>query len=75
MQAHEACALPIYSDTGLAGMTMPMLVIAGDRDAFIKGPETARRIRANVPKDDVRLLSGVRSPRHRPAGTIGEFIQ
>nr|WP_062339444.1 alpha/beta hydrolase [Herbidospora sakaeratensis] len=42
-----------------AGLTMPVLVIAGDRDALIKGPETARRMRANVPEADVRLLPGV----------------
>ncbi|WP_062355414.1 alpha/beta fold hydrolase [Herbidospora yilanensis] len=67
-------ALPIYTDAELAGLTMPMLVIAGDRDALINGPETARRVRAGVPKADVRLLPGVGHLVTGQTETIREFL-
>lgn len=67
-------ALPIYSDADLSSLTMPMLVIAGDRDALINGPQTARRVRANVPKADVRLLPGVGHLVTGQTDTIGAFL-
>ncbi|GLX93858.1 alpha/beta fold hydrolase [Herbidospora sp. NBRC 101105] len=66
--------LRIYTDAELAGLTMPVLVIAGDRDALINGPETARRVRANVPKADVRLLPGVGHLITGQTGTVNEFL-
>ncbi len=66
--------LAIYTDADLSSLTMPVLVIAGDRDALINGPETARRVRANVPKADVRLLPGVGHLITGQTATIGEFL-
>ncbi|MFC7761705.1 alpha/beta fold hydrolase [Catellatospora bangladeshensis] len=39
---------------------MPVLVIAGDRDAMLDTRETARRMAAAVPHADIRVLPGVR---------------
>ncbi|GAB1818528.1 alpha/beta fold hydrolase [Herbidospora sp. RD11066] len=66
--------LPIYGDAELARLTMPLLVIAGDRDALINGPQTIRRFRANVPKADARLLPGVGHLVTGQTATIGEFL-
>nr|WP_062342798.1 alpha/beta fold hydrolase [Herbidospora sakaeratensis] len=66
--------LPIYTDAELAGLTMPLLVLAGDKDALINGPETARRVRAHVPKADVRLLPGVGHLVTGQTATVAAFL-
>ncbi|WP_066371064.1 alpha/beta fold hydrolase [Herbidospora mongoliensis] len=66
--------LPIYPDSDLARLSMPMLVIAGDRDALINGPQTARRVRAIIPKADMRLLPGVGHLITGQTATIGAFL-
>lgn len=52
--------LPVFPDAALRGLTMPVLVIAGDRDAMLDTRETARRMAAAVPHADIRVLPGVR---------------
>ncbi len=52
--------LPVFPDSALRRLTMPVLVIAGDRDAMLDTRGTARRMTAAVPHADVRVLPGVR---------------
>ncbi|MDH2430588.1 alpha/beta fold hydrolase [Sphaerisporangium sp. TRM90804] len=51
--------LPVFSDAALRGLSMPVLVIAGERDAMLDSGETARRLADAVPHAKVRLLPGV----------------
>jgi pimeloyl-ACP methyl ester carboxylesterase len=51
--------LPVFSDTALRGLTMPVLVIAGERDAMLDSPDTARRLAGAVPHASVHVLAGV----------------
>ena len=50
--------LPVFSDEQLAGLPMPVLAIAGERDPMFDTAETARRLGA-VPAATVRVLPGV----------------
>ncbi|OLT28138.1 alpha/beta hydrolase [Nocardiopsis sp. CNR-923] len=50
--------LPVFSDADLRGLAMPTLVIVGDRDAMFDSRETARRVRAHVPRGTVTVLPG-----------------
>lgn len=49
--------LPVFTDAQLAGLPMPVLAIAGERDAMFDTAETRRRLR-NVPRATVRVLPG-----------------
>ncbi|GAA3831709.1 alpha/beta hydrolase [Sphaerisporangium flaviroseum] len=51
--------LPVFSDAALRRLTMPVLVIAGERDAMLDSRDTARRLAGAVPHAAVRLLPGV----------------
>ncbi|MEV4416550.1 alpha/beta fold hydrolase [Catellatospora sp. NPDC049609] len=51
--------LPVFPDDALRRLTVPMLVIAGDRDAMLDSRDTARRLAAAVPHATVHLLPGV----------------
>ncbi|MGW0433380.1 alpha/beta fold hydrolase [Micromonospora sp. NPDC003197] len=51
--------LPIFSDKALGRLTMPVLVMAGDRDAMFDSAETIQRVRRCVPHATVKLLPGV----------------
>jgi pimeloyl-ACP methyl ester carboxylesterase len=51
--------LPVFSDDALRRLTMPVLVIVGERDAMFDSPGTARRVRDAVPDAAVRVLPGV----------------
>lgn len=48
--------LPRFTDAELGGLPMPVLVIAGARDAMFDSADTARRIRAGVPDATVTIL-------------------
>ncbi|MEJ8648653.1 alpha/beta fold hydrolase [Streptomyces sp. MS1.AVA.3] len=48
--------LPVFPDSALRRLTMPVLVIAGARDAMFDSAGTARRIRQCVPHATVNLL-------------------
>ncbi|KAA9379145.1 alpha/beta fold hydrolase [Microbispora cellulosiformans] len=67
--------LPVFSDDALRGLTMPVLVIAGDRDAMIDSHQTARRVRKCVPHATVRLLPGVGHAVFGQAEPIAEFLR
>ncbi|GIJ48260.1 Ndr family protein [Virgisporangium aliadipatigenens] len=51
--------LPIFPDATLATLTVPVLVIAGERDAMLDSRETLRRVAAAVPHAETVLLPGV----------------
>ncbi|PZF97930.1 alpha/beta fold hydrolase [Micromonospora deserti] len=51
--------LPVFSDVALRRLTMPVLVIAGERDAMLDSQDTARRLAGAVPHAAVHLLPGV----------------
>lgn len=51
--------LPIFTDHQLNTLTMPVLVIVGDRDVMFDSAETARRVRDQVPDATVQILPGV----------------
>lgn len=51
--------LPRFSDRALAGLTMPVLAILGERDAMFDSGQSARRLRASVPHAAVTVLPGV----------------
>ncbi|MET7796064.1 alpha/beta fold hydrolase [Streptomyces decoyicus] len=48
--------LPVFPDSALRRLTMPVLVIAGARDALFDSDGTARRVRQCVPHATVHLL-------------------
>ncbi|MFC9241421.1 alpha/beta fold hydrolase [Streptomyces decoyicus] len=48
--------LPVFPDSALGRLTMPVLLIAGTRDAMFDSAGTARRIRQCVPHATVNLL-------------------
>lgn len=48
--------LPVFGDDALRALPMPVLVIAGARDAMFDSAGTARRIRTNVPDATVTVL-------------------
>lgn len=51
-------ALPILSDVQLAGLSMPVLFIAGISDATMDATLAAKRLKAQVPQAEVILLEG-----------------
>ncbi|MBO4271039.1 alpha/beta fold hydrolase [Microbispora triticiradicis] len=67
--------LPVFSDDALRGLAMPVLVIAGDRDAMIDSRQTARRVRKSVPHATVRLLPQVGHAVFGQAEPIAEFLR
>ncbi|WP_235875191.1 alpha/beta fold hydrolase [Saccharopolyspora aridisoli] len=50
--------LPVFTDAQLAGLPMPVLAIAGERDAMFDTTETRRRLR-NAPRATVRVLPDI----------------
>lgn len=51
--------LPVFSDEALRGLTMPVMVTVGARDAMLDSPGTARRIKNAVPHAEVTVLPDV----------------
>ncbi|PXY20748.1 alpha/beta fold hydrolase [Prauserella muralis] len=51
--------LPVFTDEQLATLTMPTLIVAGERDAMFDSQDTARRAQACLPSATVRILPGV----------------
>jgi len=48
--------LPVFPDDALRGLPMPVLVIAGARDAMFDTADTARRTRTHIPDATVTVL-------------------
>ena len=51
--------IPIFSDEELKRLTMPVLLIAGEKDFLLQSQKTVERLSGLLPKADVRLLPGI----------------
>ncbi|MEU7157947.1 alpha/beta fold hydrolase [Streptomyces chrestomyceticus] len=67
--------LPRFSDEALRGLGVPVLLIAGTKDAFFDSADSARRVRENVPDATVRLLPGVGHAVFGQTDTVSEFLR
>ncbi|GAA2656956.1 alpha/beta fold hydrolase [Streptomyces lunalinharesii] len=67
--------LPVFPDEVLRRLGVPVLVIAGDRDALFDSAETARRVRRCVPRATVRLLPGVGHAIFGQTAAIRDFLR
>jgi pimeloyl-ACP methyl ester carboxylesterase len=67
--------LPVFPDDALRGLTMPVLVIVGGRDAMLDSRQTARRVRDHVPHSTVRLLPQVGHAIFGQAEPIAAFLR
>ncbi|RSM95255.1 alpha/beta hydrolase [Nonomuraea sp. WAC 01424] len=67
--------LPVFPDQALRGLSMPVLVVVGGRDAMFDSRQTARRVRECVPRATVQLLPEVGHAIFGQAGPIAEFLR
>jgi pimeloyl-ACP methyl ester carboxylesterase len=49
-------APPLFSDEELLSLTMPVLFLAGENDAFLNTPKTVKRLQKLVPNLTVNLM-------------------
>ncbi|WP_067570559.1 alpha/beta fold hydrolase [Nocardia acidivorans] len=66
--------LPLFTDAQLRGLSMPVLVLVGDRDVMFDSAETARRIHRFVPDATVRMLPGVGHAILDQTDTVLDFL-
>ena len=66
--------LPIFTDTALKKLSMPVLVIVGARDALLDSAGTRRRICALVEKAEVRCIENAGHFIPGQAAAIAEFL-
>ncbi|HEX6341211.1 alpha/beta fold hydrolase [Umezawaea sp.] len=67
--------IPVFPDAVLERLTMPVLVVVGDRDAMIDSAGTVRRVAALVPHADVRVVDGAGHLLLGQAGAVLEFLR
>jgi len=67
--------IPVFDDATLTRLTMPTLVVVGDRDVMISSAETVRRLASTVPHADVRVLPGVGHLVQGQASAVLEFLR
>jgi pimeloyl-ACP methyl ester carboxylesterase len=67
--------LPVFNDDALAALTMPVLVIVGDRDAMLDSRDTVRRLNQAVPHAVTTLLPGVGHSIVGQAAPILQFLE
>ncbi|MYT32557.1 MULTISPECIES: alpha/beta fold hydrolase [unclassified Streptomyces] len=67
--------LPIVPDEALRRLAMPVLVIAGARDALFDSAGTARRVRACVPRATVHLLPEAGHALFGQTDTVLDFLR
>ena len=63
---------PLLTDDALAALTMPVLVLAGEKDPLFEGAKTTARFRRSVPSAEVRLVPGAG---HALVGVAAEVIE
>lgn len=66
--------LPLFSDRDLAQLTMPVLVMIGDRDALRDGRRIIARLETQVPHLTQQLVPGGGHALTGTAGTIVRFL-
>jgi pimeloyl-ACP methyl ester carboxylesterase len=67
--------LPVFPDDALRGLTMPVLVIVGGRDAMFDSRQTARRVRECVGHSTVNLFPDAGHAIFGQAEPITEFLR
>jgi len=67
-------ALPNFTDTELARLTMPTLLIAGAQDALMDSAKTAERLQKLAPNLTVQVLPEMGHVLHGLAGEIEMFL-
>ena len=72
---HRRETFPIVDDDALRRLTMPVLVIAGARDAVFDSPGTRERFERLAPAATVRLLPGLGHLLPAQTGPILEFLR
>jgi pimeloyl-ACP methyl ester carboxylesterase len=66
--------LPVFGDTALARLTMPVLAIVGGKDALLNSEETKKRLQRDVPQADVRYLPDAGHLIRGQTETVLEFL-
>jgi pimeloyl-ACP methyl ester carboxylesterase len=66
--------MPRFSDARLRRLTMPLLVIVGDRDELLYSKTTQRRLAAVVPQATVVMLAGAGHMLPDQSERIGGFL-
>ncbi|MFD6222006.1 alpha/beta fold hydrolase [Nocardia asteroides] len=66
--------LPRFADERLRTVDIPVLVLAGDRDALFDSAQTAERTRAAFPRAQIHLLPGVGHAVLGQTARIREFL-
>lgn len=51
--------IPLFSDTELKRLVMPVIMFVGDKDIIIHSEKTAKRLRSLVPHAKINILPGV----------------
>lgn len=67
--------LPVFDDDTLRKLTMPVLVIAGERDGVLDSHDTRRRLARTAPHATVHLLPGVGRFPAAQAAPIHDFLR
>lgn len=67
--------LPIFSDVALQSISIPVLVIVGERDRMMKSSETAERVARCIPNASVTVMPGVGHAVLGQTDAIMEFLQ
>jgi pimeloyl-ACP methyl ester carboxylesterase len=68
-------ALPIFSDSDLAKLTMPLLAILGGKDAMIDSAGTRDRLRAHAARLEIQYLPEVGHALVGQTAVIAEFLR
>jgi pimeloyl-ACP methyl ester carboxylesterase len=68
-------AQPIFADTALKGLAMPVLAMVGGRDTMLDSHETKRRLEAMVPDATVHLLPEVGHLLPDQSATLLDFLR
>lgn len=51
--------IPLFSDTELKRLTMPVIMFVGDKDIIIHSTKTAKRLKSLLPHAKINILQGV----------------
>jgi pimeloyl-ACP methyl ester carboxylesterase len=66
--------IPVISDSGLAGLTVPVLAVVGGRDVLIDSAETRDRLRRHAPHAEVAFLPEGRHFLPGQTARVGAFL-
>lgn len=66
--------VPVFSDDALNGLTMPVMLIVGGRDALLDSHDSKRRLERSTPHVTVRFLPDAAHVLYGQAAPILEFL-